>query len=189
METFFERLHFLINEEAGGKHTVFAKRACIPVSTFQSYLSDRIPIAEHLIRISETFKISIDWILTGKGDPYIKEGIGDDDQVGISDPVTPYTSSNIIELQHEEVIKGFKDKELARDANVDLRDIENINGVNFRETCSYIKGVANTLRSIRGRGYNTDCRKSERRQADDPDRIPETGDRRVEKDRRKVAGN
>ena len=73
MENFFRRLNELIDKEAGGKHTKFAKKAGIPVSTFQSYLSERIPKPEHLIRISETFNASIDWLLTGKGNVYLND--------------------------------------------------------------------------------------------------------------------
>ena len=67
MQNFFERLKILIQRYADGKHTVFAKTAGIPISTFQSYLGERLPNSENLIRISETYDVSLDWLLTGKG--------------------------------------------------------------------------------------------------------------------------
>lgn len=67
MQNFFDRLKLLIERYAGGKHTVFAKTAGIPISTFQYYLDKRLPNAEHLVRISETYNTSLDWLLTGKG--------------------------------------------------------------------------------------------------------------------------
>ena len=65
------RLFELIAEFADGKQTVFAAKAGIPKGTFHGYLKGRTPQPEHLIRIRETFSISIDWILTGEGSKYI----------------------------------------------------------------------------------------------------------------------
>lgn len=73
-DTFFDRLNSLIRERASGKWTVFAKRAGIPHSTFRAYLNAKIPTAEHLLRIRDTYSISIDWLLTGKGEMTIREG-------------------------------------------------------------------------------------------------------------------
>jgi transcriptional regulator with XRE-family HTH domain len=73
MQTFFDRLKFLIQEQAGGKHTVFAKKAGIPVSTFQSYLSKRFPNPENLIRICATYHVTLDWLMTGQGERYRPE--------------------------------------------------------------------------------------------------------------------
>jgi len=74
MQTFFDRLKALIQEQASGKHTKFAKQAGIPVSTFQSYLADRLPHPEHLLRISETYHVNLDWLMTGQGERYRPAG-------------------------------------------------------------------------------------------------------------------
>ena len=67
METFLSRIKITVDQFSNGKHTLFAKKAGIPVSTFQGYIKGKLPKPEHLIRISETYKISIDWLLTGEG--------------------------------------------------------------------------------------------------------------------------
>lgn len=67
----------IISEKANGKHTVFAKHAGIPTSTFQGYINGRPPHAEHLIRIREKFFVNIDWLLTGKGKKYIDDDESD----------------------------------------------------------------------------------------------------------------
>jgi hypothetical protein len=71
METFLERLSKIINDHAGGKHTVFATMAGIPIGTFQNYMTGKLPKPEYLLQISEKFDVNIDWLLTGKGSPYI----------------------------------------------------------------------------------------------------------------------
>lgn len=75
MDTFFDRLLNLINEKAAGKYTVFAKKAEIPVGTFQAYLKDRLPHPNHLVRIHETYDVNLNWLLTGKGEKYISKKI------------------------------------------------------------------------------------------------------------------
>lgn len=69
-----ERLSFLIASLADGKHTVFAKKAGIPISTFQAYINKgRPPHLEHLLRIHEIFSVDINWLVTGEGHPFIKK--------------------------------------------------------------------------------------------------------------------
>ncbi len=60
----------MIQDQTQGKHTVFAKKAGIPVSTFQSYLSERLPHPEHLMRICETYRVNLNWLMTGQGARY-----------------------------------------------------------------------------------------------------------------------
>jgi hypothetical protein len=69
-----DRLWELVNEQANGQHTVFANKAGIVPTTFKNYIDGRMPNSETLINICETYKANITWILTGKGDKYIKEG-------------------------------------------------------------------------------------------------------------------
>lgn len=65
-----ERLLWLVEMYAKGKAAPFAKKAKIPGGTFHNYIKGRSPSVEHMISIHETYGISIDWLLTGEGDPY-----------------------------------------------------------------------------------------------------------------------
>lgn len=67
------RLLELVGEFANNKKTVFAQKAGIPKGTFYGYLKGGVPHVEHLVRIQETFFVSIDWILTGRGQKYIHD--------------------------------------------------------------------------------------------------------------------
>jgi hypothetical protein len=74
--TFVDRLLRLISEQAKGKWTIFAKKAGIPHPTFYAYVEGRLPNADNLIRIRDTFGVNINWLLTGQGDPYTPEEFG-----------------------------------------------------------------------------------------------------------------
>jgi len=71
MSNLTDRLKQIIEDKEKGKHTLFAKKAGIPPSTFQGYVDGRAPKVEHLIRIRECYNVNIDWLLTGDGSPYI----------------------------------------------------------------------------------------------------------------------
>jgi len=63
-----DRLLKLVLLYSSGKHTVFAKKAGIPHGTFSAYIKGRVPHADHLCRIHDTYNININWLLTGKGE-------------------------------------------------------------------------------------------------------------------------
>ena len=64
------RLQKLIDLKCAGKSTIFAKKAGIPVSSFSNYMRGRIPSAETLFLIHETYSVNINWLLTGKGEMF-----------------------------------------------------------------------------------------------------------------------
>lgn len=77
--------------------------------------------------------VNIDWLVTGKGDKYIKEGAGQGE------------GDEAVDVEHDEIIKRFLDKKRARDANMALLKIEALDREAFIEAVGYIKGVANNL--------------------------------------------
>jgi phage repressor protein C with HTH and peptisase S24 domain len=87
MRNLIDRLTFLVDRHAGGKHTVFAKNADIPISTFQGYINGRQPHIDHLLRIREKYNVNIDWLLKGEGSPYIigEEKEGEFDQIPLAE--------------------------------------------------------------------------------------------------------
>lgn len=74
MSTFFDRIKFLVEQLGFGKHTVFAKKCGIPPSTFQSYINGTsLPKFEHLEKIASVYRINLNWLLLGEGEPFISE--------------------------------------------------------------------------------------------------------------------
>lgn len=81
MNTFNKRLKHLVDKLAGGKHTVFAKKCGIPPGTFQAYIdSETIPKGEQLLKIGSVYRINLNWLLMGEGEPFIQKG-GETDKI------------------------------------------------------------------------------------------------------------
>ena len=74
------RLQKLIDLKCDGKSTIFAKKAGIPISSFSNYMRGRIPSAETLFLIRETYSVNINWLLTGKGKIFEGDSIASDDK-------------------------------------------------------------------------------------------------------------
>lgn len=117
------------------------------------------------IAISE--KVNLDWLFTG-----IEAG-----------SLEEKTETNVIDSEHTDIIRQFKDKERARDANLNLLKMERANPIAFIETCAFIRGMTSGVQVI-----NTDRRVEERRQIDDQNRIPKGTDRRSGTGRRTANG-
>ncbi|MHC1726539.1 MAG: hypothetical protein AB9866_11095 [Syntrophobacteraceae bacterium] len=75
-----ERLFRLIKDKAAGKPSVFGKMAGIPHGTLYGYIEGRTPHSDHLYRIRDTFGVSIDWLLSGEGEPYLEAPFGQVDE-------------------------------------------------------------------------------------------------------------
>jgi hypothetical protein len=179
LETFFDRLKYLIETHSGGRHTVFARFVGIPVSTFQNIINGQLPKVEHVIAISEKCNISIDWLLTGK-DRYLNNK---GEQIGSQPNI-----SNAIELQHMELVKGFKDKPRALNINHYLMELEQLDSDSLKRVESYIKGTVDTVREVNEKSgrFSEERRFVERRTTNDPGRTPNGQDRRSCHDRRKA---
>jgi hypothetical protein len=66
-------LKYLIDNLAGGKHTLFAKKCGIPPGTFQAYVdTGTIPRGEQLAKIASAYRINLNWLLLGEGQPFWK---------------------------------------------------------------------------------------------------------------------
>jgi|GEM_PF-2731895 len=72
---FHQRIKLMVGELAAGKHTVFAKKCGIPPSTMQTYITGTsIPKADHLAKIVSAYRINLNWLLVGEGEPFSQEG-------------------------------------------------------------------------------------------------------------------
>lgn len=87
MDTFFDRLIWLIGQEAEGKPFRFAKLAKIKTGTFQSYKAGRVPKVDQLLSICETFNVDLNWLLRGIGEPYLE---GKPSRVALAKDALPF---------------------------------------------------------------------------------------------------
>lgn len=134
-------------------------------------------------------KVNLDWLLTGKDNPYI---IDDTGKAGINDDINthPPPSSNVIELKHMKLIKGFIDKQRALNINRKLMELERLDSESFRRVESYINGKIDAFHEVAERAphYNPERRQAERRIQKDQKDLINGKDRRSGKDRRKASG-
>jgi plasmid maintenance system antidote protein VapI len=72
--SFSERLLWLISEKAKAKPADFARAAGIPPVLIHAYVNGSQKISpEHLTGIKETYGISPEWLLNGKGEPFLTD--------------------------------------------------------------------------------------------------------------------
>ena len=66
------RLIELAEKLAGGKYTVFARNAGVPVSTMQRYISGKIgQLPIHLNNIQLRYNVNLNWLVSGNGNMFI----------------------------------------------------------------------------------------------------------------------
>jgi transcriptional regulator with XRE-family HTH domain len=156
-ENFFFRLKKL-RETRGWSQKDLGEEMGVSSNTIQSWEKDTYPKGDALIRLSELLKCSIDWLLTGKG------GVYDDlpDQPG---------STNVIELQHMALIKGFSDKQTGLSINKNLIKLEKLDTKSFYQLEGYIRGTVDSLQKILGKTEDKD-QDQEGKDGDQQDRLP-----------------
>jgi transcriptional regulator with XRE-family HTH domain len=157
MKTISDRIKYVrgdLNQED------FAKKLGVSLGAVQNWeINEKIPKGDFLIRFREEFNVDINWLLKGEGDPYLieknpnktnhiqgKNPYTQDDyhEHEVSQPTQEYVTATV--HQHIEIIKQFRDVEMAKMANAELLAIERTNPSAFREVVAYIKGISNGLK-------------------------------------------
>jgi hypothetical protein len=100
MNTIKERLKYAVELISEGKHTVFAKICGIPPGSFQAYINgERVPPSEHLMKLVTVYGINLNWLLVGKGEPFIGERTQGEEGAGRGKAVT---IDPVVQLLNEE---------------------------------------------------------------------------------------
>ncbi len=97
--------------------------------------------------LKRVFEVSVDWILTGNGPKKANQ----------DGPPT----DNVIEIEHIDLVKTFKNKPLAKELNQILKKIEDIDEDHLREIKGLLRSELSQLQS-----KHDDRRKSDRRNED-----------------------
>lgn len=112
MDNFQNRLHRIVDELAAGKYTVFAKKCGIPHSTFQNYINGRMPHSEHLLRIHDVFRVDINWLLSGEGEPYLADRQGAEKEHDSEDSVSKGVDSELLRRIISAIEKALDERDL-----------------------------------------------------------------------------
>lgn len=183
-----ERLNFILSEMQIGQQAI-ADALQVPVHKIKSIKIGKVKFSTELaLAIEQKFNFSFRWILTGEGDPYIKEN---DKKTNFHpESLQQIKPDNVIELQHMELVKGFRDKQRALNINRELMELEGLDPEVFRRVESYIKGTVDAVREVAERRPRYgDRRQVDRRSKEDPGKgPPDNQDRRSGQDRRNTSG-
>lgn len=142
-----------VAELVGTKHPNFSNR------------KNRGTVVPLIIKWAADNGIDLNWLVTGKtptpaGHP--------NDEI----------KNNVIEIEHVDLVRRFRDKRRAKAANLGLLEIEKLNPIAFKATVEHIIGLAEGLKNSMvadpSPHYGID-----RRINDDPSKIPSSGDRRT----------
>jgi transcriptional regulator with XRE-family HTH domain len=82
-EVFTKRLIALVKEKTEGNGKKFAENAGIKQATFNNYLNGRLPNADILNNICNTYDVNLNWLVSGRGPKYIQN---DDSELQPLDP-------------------------------------------------------------------------------------------------------
>lgn len=140
MDTFLDRLNFLIDRFADGKWGKLAKITGIKEPTFQGYMSKgRIPRYEQLLCFRESLGVSANWLLFGEGEPFVKKE-------------SDMPKNNVVPLdrtpnhQHHRLINNFDNQPLAFEVNRALLHLEQNSPDDFRQVAGYVMGRSDAVK-------------------------------------------
>lgn len=71
-----ERLSILVDEKSKGNSKAFAEKAGIKQATFHNYLKKgRLPTADTLNNICNTYGVNLNWLIAGIGNKYLTDQV------------------------------------------------------------------------------------------------------------------
>lgn len=118
-----------------------AKKVGISYASLQNHEGGDIPNQNNIQKYIDFYGCNKNWLITGVG------GTGVDTSIQEESTQRQDVKNNIVDFQHDEVIRKFEDKEFAKELNEALVIIEKLSKSTFREIGYYIKGAASALQS------------------------------------------
>lgn len=93
----------------------------------------------HALAIEHVLNVNKEWLLYGKGNPFIDR------------PETPAETAEITRVvEYQDLIKRFKKPELAKEINENLIELEELDDPLYIDVAKHIKSSLNAARVIKG---------------------------------------
>lgn len=124
-----------------------AKKIGSSKGTIQNYEANTLPKGEYAINLAEVFQCSIDWLLTGKNSAPIYKSKDLKNEVPGQD--SPSQNDNLIVIEHQDIIRRFKDPEKAKEFNEFLVEIEGDDPEGYDELFKEARVIAKTIKRLR----------------------------------------
>jgi plasmid maintenance system antidote protein VapI len=172
-----ERLTYILDTLHLGPRA-FADKLQISVDKIKSIKYGKVRIsAEIAILIEQVFGFDFKWIMTGIGNPNLAKDRSE----------RPKTS-NVYEFKHMELIREFKNKQLALNITNSLIELEYLDSESFKRVEAYLKGTVDAIREVAERKpqFSSGRRQKQRRLDENSGMVPKHLDRRNNQDRRKT---
>lgn len=125
---------------------MLSKRTKISLRALQSYEQDASKISvDRTQKIASACGVNVTWLLTGEGEPFITRYEHPDAQKSeANESSLPFESkaiqhNSILDAEHLELIKQFKDKKLIKELNHALLRLEQIDPGSLREIRGYLR--------------------------------------------------
>lgn len=137
----FERLKY-IRERLNKTQEEFGEPLGLKRLNITNLESGKVKISTlHALAIEHIYKVNKEWLLYGKGSVFI------DDKKGL-----PSEASNLTKviIQHQNIIKRFKDPKMAKEINEDLIELEDLDDNLYIDVVKHIKSSVNAARVIKG---------------------------------------
>lgn len=87
IEGISDRISYLVDQFADGKNTKFAELVDTSETNIRNYRSGKVlPKIDFIYNIGKKFEISFDWLLSGIGEPFNKQGLKNEPVLTITEP-------------------------------------------------------------------------------------------------------
>lgn len=133
----------IVRKEWGFSQKQMAERLGIGVSTYQYYERNEREIPAKLLTALTTYGVDPTWLLLGSG-IFPKNN---DETIKNSGEVVDY--QNIVESEHRNLIKRFRNKEKAKEMNEQLIELEEISEILFEDVGTYLKATLNSAKKLK----------------------------------------
>lgn len=133
----------IIRKGWGFSQKQMAERLCIGVSTYQYYERNEREIPAKLLTTLTTFGVDPAWLLLGVGEAFRERDSSKPSNID----VVEYQS--LVESEHRNLIRRFKNKEKAKEINEQLIELEEISEVLFEDVGTYLKATLNSAKKLK----------------------------------------
>jgi transcriptional regulator with XRE-family HTH domain len=138
-------------KQIGFTQDKLAKSIGLKQANIRDLESGKVKISTlHALALEHVHNLNAQWLLTGEGEMFFQKGNFDKETTAQKPANKKEKASNIVELEHMELVKKFKDKAKGKRYNEQLIEIEQLNQVLFDNVGTIIESTLNSAKIMSG---------------------------------------